>query len=50
VSGPGAELDAFVVRNVAVWNEPNAAVRRRMIEELWTWDDAKFTKNSKWCA
>jgi len=34
VSGPGPELDAFDERYVAVWNEPNAAARRRMIEEL----------------
>lgn len=40
MSGPGPELDAFVERYVTVWNEPDAAVRRRMIEELWAPDGA----------
>ncbi len=48
MSGPGPELDAFVERYVAVWNEPDAAARRRMIEELWTPDGANFSKSNEW--
>lgn len=38
-------LDAFLERYVAVWNEPDAAARRRLIAELWTPDGANFTKS-----
>ena len=48
MTGPGPELDAFVERYVAVWNEPDAAARRRMIEALWTPDGANFTKSNEW--
>ena len=48
MSGPGPELDAFVERYIAVWNEPDAAVRRRMVEELWVPDGANFTKTKEW--
>ena len=48
MSGPGPELDDLVERYVAVWNEPDAVVRRRMVEELWTPDGANFTKANEW--
>jgi hypothetical protein len=48
MSGPGPELNAFAERYVAVWNEPDSVVRRRMIEELWAPDGANFTKGNEW--
>jgi len=48
VSGPGPELDAFIERYVSAWNEPDAAVRRRLIEKLWVPDGANFTKSNEW--
>ena len=48
MSGPVPELGALVARYVAVWNEPDAAVRRRMIEELWVPEGANFTKANEW--
>ncbi len=33
----------FVDRYVALWNEPDAKVRRRTIEELWAPDGANYT-------
>jgi hypothetical protein len=33
----------FVDRYVALWNEPDAEVRRRTIEELWAPDGTNFT-------
>ena len=48
MSGPSPELDAFVERYVAVWNEPDAVVRRRMVEELWVPDGANFTRSNEW--
>jgi hypothetical protein len=48
VSGPAAPLDAFVERYVSVWNESDAAERRRLIEALWAPDGANFTRSSEW--
>jgi hypothetical protein len=48
MSGPAPELDAFVARYVSVWNEPDAAARRRLVEALWTPEGANFTRNSEW--
>jgi len=48
VSGPGPELDAFAERYVAVWNEPDPVVRRRLVEELWVPNGANFTKSNEW--
>lgn len=48
MSVPGPKPDAFVDRYVAVWNEPDAAARRRLIEELWVPDGANFTKSNEW--
>ena len=48
MSGPGPELNAFVERYVAVWNEPDSAARRRMIGELWVPDGVNFTKSNEW--
>ena len=33
----------FVDRYVALWNEPDAEVRRRTIEDLWAPDGTNFT-------
>jgi hypothetical protein len=41
---PQAELNALVERYVAVWNEPDAALRRRRIADLWTPEGANLTK------
>ena len=38
------ELDAFIGRYVSMWNEPDPAARRRLVEELWTPDCANFTR------
>jgi len=38
------DLD-FVDRYVALWNEPDAEVRRRTIEELWGRDGANYTQS-----
>jgi hypothetical protein len=35
----------FVDRYVALWNEPDAEVRRRMIEDLWAPDGANYTQS-----
>ena len=48
MSGPTPELDAFVARYVSVWNEPDAAARRRLVEALWSPDGSNFTRNSQW--
>ena len=42
---PQAELNALAERYVAVWNEPDAELRRRRIAELWTPDGANLTKS-----
>ncbi|HTW10169.1 MAG TPA: hypothetical protein VME46_21885 [Acidimicrobiales bacterium] len=40
------EMDlAFVERYVALWNEPDAEVRRRTIEDLWAPDGANYTQS-----
>ncbi len=41
-----SEIDLeFVERYVAVWNEPDAEVRRRTIEDLWAPDGANYTQS-----
>jgi hypothetical protein len=40
-----AALNTLAERYVAVWNEPDAALRRRRITELWTPDGANLTKS-----
>jgi hypothetical protein len=37
-------MDAFVERYVAVWNEPDAQVRRASVEALWTPDGAMVNR------
>lgn len=37
----------FVERYVAVWNEPDAGVRRSRVAELWAQDGAHFTNTSE---
>lgn len=34
----------FVERYVALWNEPDAGARRRIVEDLWTADGANYTQ------
>ena len=48
MSGPGPELNALAERYVAAWNEPDAVVRRRLVEELWVPEGANFTKGNEW--
>lgn len=43
-----AGIDALVARYVSVWNEPDAAERRRLVEALWTPDGANFTRTAEW--
>jgi hypothetical protein len=38
---------AFVERYVCLWNEPDAEVRRRTIEELWAPDGANYTPTTQ---
>jgi hypothetical protein len=48
---PGApastEVGAIIERYLAVWNEPDSAVRRRQIAELWAEDGAHVLPSSK---
>jgi hypothetical protein len=37
----------FVDRYVALWNEPDADVRRSIIEDLWTPDGANYTPSTQ---
>jgi hypothetical protein len=41
---PREALDSLAERYVAVWNEPDAAMRRRSIEALWTSEGANVTR------
>ena len=43
-SDPQMDMNAFVERYVAVWNEPDPARRREQIAALWTPDGANLTK------
>ena len=47
MNGPGLSFAVFAERYVAVWNEPDAARRRRSIEALWAPDGANFTSGSE---
>jgi hypothetical protein len=38
-------IEEFVDRYLAVWNEPDAAVRRKSIANLWTENGASVTKS-----
>ena len=42
------ELDAFVERYIALWNEPDPARRRQLIEELWDPEGANYTKANEY--
>jgi hypothetical protein len=42
---PQTALNTLAERYVAVWNEPDAPLRRQRIAELWTPDGANFTKS-----
>src|SRR5262249_7536908 len=44
---PTPDLDLLIERYVAQWHEPDAAARRRRIEEIWAPDGANFTKSSE---
>jgi len=37
-------MDAFIERYVSMWNEADPAKRRALIEALWTFDGANYTK------
>ena len=43
---PSDELNLFVDRYVAAWNEPDAAARRQHISELWS-DDGAYINESQ---
>src|SRR5262249_49179791 len=42
---PTPDLDLLIERYVAQWHEPDAAARRRRIEEIWVPDGANFTRS-----
>ena len=44
MNAPAPSLDAFAARYVLLWNEPDAAARRRQIEALWIPDGANLTR------
>jgi hypothetical protein len=39
------DLDRFVTRYVAMWNEPDPAARRDLVEALWMPDGVNFTRS-----
>jgi hypothetical protein len=41
------DVDLIVRRYVAVWNEPDAAARRRAIAELWAPDGVEFVEGAR---
>jgi hypothetical protein len=49
MGAPAAAMDLeFVDRYVELWNEPDAQVRRRTIEELWAPGGANYTASKGW--
>jgi hypothetical protein len=42
------DINTFVSRYTAVWNEPDAAVRRKTINELWAEDGAEHTDENSY--
>ncbi|MCP2170161.1 nuclear transport factor 2 family protein [Goodfellowiella coeruleoviolacea] len=42
------DVDTFVNRYAAVWNEPDPALRRRIITELWADDGVEYTDTSEY--
>jgi hypothetical protein len=41
------DIDLIVERYVAVWNEPDAAVRARTVAELWPADGVEFVEGAR---
>ncbi|HZZ36717.1 MAG TPA: nuclear transport factor 2 family protein [Caulobacteraceae bacterium] len=39
------DTDRLFERYVAMWNEPNAEIRRRLIDDLWTEGGAHFVRD-----
>jgi ketosteroid isomerase-like protein len=42
------DVDALTSRYAAVWNEPDDALRRKAIEELWAEDGVEYTENDEY--
>ncbi len=42
------EMNTLVDQYVAVWNEPDADLRRKSITELWVEDGVQFTSPDAW--
>ena len=41
-------MNELITQYVSMWNEPDAAARRRLVEALWTPDGANFTRSAEW--
>ncbi|GHE16155.1 nuclear transport factor 2 family protein [Streptomyces alanosinicus] len=41
------DVDQIVQRYVAVWNEPDAAARKRAVAELWVQDGVEFVEGTQ---
>lgn len=46
--GMNIDIDDFVTRYVAVWNEPDPSTRRTMIASLWAADGSEYTEESRY--
>ncbi|MFI6595741.1 nuclear transport factor 2 family protein [Nonomuraea sp. NPDC050536] len=41
------DIEQFVNRYVAVWNEPDAGLRRQAVEELWAGDGVEYVETAE---